>query len=162
MTKTAVHSTQSAKTTNRRTLAHLILKPLYQMRLGFVVIYLGLATLSATAYLMFRELSKLDSAMNQLSSDPYLTQQITNEVLSNVASYGLGGFASFVFISSVLALVINHRVSGPTLALVQTIDEYIKGNYQYRRPLRQHDELKPIQKRLVQLGEALSAKNENK
>ena len=55
------------------------------MRLGFLLIYLGLLILSATAYLMYQELSQLDTVMNSLNADPGVTQAMTSAVLSNVA-----------------------------------------------------------------------------
>ncbi len=142
---------------NRRTLKALFVKPVYQMRLGFLLIYLGLLMLSGTAYLMYTELRALDAVLNQPLADPAQVQAVLSSVLDSVAAYGLGGFAAFVLLASVLGLIINHRVSGPTHALLQIIDQYIAGNYTYTRKLRTHDELKPIQKRLKKLGDKLEA-----
>ncbi len=142
---------------NRRTLRALFVKPVYQMRLGLLLIYLGLLMLSGTAYLMYQELRALDAMLNQPLADPTQVQAVLSNVLDSVVAYGLGGFAAFVLMASILGLVINHRVSGPTHALLQIIDQYIAGNYTYRRKLRAHDELKPIQKRLKKLGDKLEA-----
>ena len=128
------------------------------MRLGHPQIYIGLLLLSATAYLMYRELSIVDAILNTPLASPADVQAALTDVMQNLAMYGLGGFATYVLMVSVLGLIINHRVAGPTHAIVTTLEEYLKGNFSYRRQLRANDELKPIQKRLNRLGAALTEK----
>lgn len=148
---------QERRKTNRRTLKALFVKPGYQMRLGYLLICLGLAMLCATAFLMYRQLGVLDAVLNQPLAEPAQVQAVLSSVMQSLAMYGLGGFAAFVLVASILGLLINHRVSGPSHALLQIIDQFIAGNYTYRRKLRTRDELKPLQARLEQLGEKLEA-----
>ena len=77
------------------------------MRLGHPQIYIGLLLLSATAYLMYRELSIVDAILNTPLASPADVQAALTDVMQNLAMYGLGGFATYVLMVSVLGLIIT-------------------------------------------------------
>ena len=63
--------------------------------------------------------------------------------------------ASFVLFASVYSLIICHRVGGPTVAILYTIQQLQDGNYDVKRSLRKRDELQPIQQSLIELADKL-------
>ena len=127
--------------------------------MSFVLIAAGLFSLGITAALMQRELLGLDELLNSSPALAIDIQAATGAALGRVILITLGGFASFVLFSSVFAVVLNHRVSGPTFALGEILDQFLKGNYEYKRNLRNGDELGSIHEKLTRLGEQLSDRN---
>ena len=80
------------------------------------------------------------------------TQVQISQLYADTATTFMIGFVVFLTYAGLLILVMSHRVSGPMIAIVDTIEQLIKGNYGYKRPLRHGDELMPIQEHLHELS----------
>ncbi|MEM9622345.1 MAG: hypothetical protein AAF993_11890, partial [Pseudomonadota bacterium] len=77
------------------------------------------------------------------------------DAFTDIATFALAGFVLFVIFACVLAVIINHRIAGPSIALVACIEQMRNGNYDYARELRKNDELVQIHEALRDLNAAL-------
>ncbi len=80
-------------------------------------------------------------------------------LLEDITLIAIGGFASYVLISFVLAFTISHRITGPMVALTDIMRQFAQGNLDYRRPLRRGDQLGQLHSELMSLGGALRQKD---
>ncbi len=143
---------------NRRRLKNFFIKPKYQMKYAFHQIFSGLVFFAVTAGIVHKKLALVDLLMSKTRVMDLATQVQISQVYADIATTFMIGFACFVVYASLLILIMSHRVSGPMVAIVATIEQLIKGNYGYKRTLRHRDELGPIQEHLQELSVQLKAK----
>jgi len=99
-----------------------------------------------------------DVLNNAIATDFSSQSQITEHTFQ-IAQISMLGFVAFAVASFIFALMVSHRVAGPTLAITAYIDELKKSNYEYGRQLRPEDELVPIMDGLHELNEILKSKD---
>ncbi len=149
---------QDAPTKSRRKLKNFFVKPKYQMKYAWYQIVGGLTIFAVTAGMVYRKLALIDLLIAKTRVMDVATQVQISQVYADTATTFMIGFAVSVTYAGLLILVMSHRVSGPMIAIVDTIDQLIKGNYGYKRPLRHGDELVPIQEHLQELSVHLRVK----
>ena len=120
----------------------------------------GLAFFSVAAIMVLIKVGEIDALMNQTKILDLSTQVQITRIYVEMVTIFMVLFACYIFYACMLMLVVSHRVSGPTIAIVATVEELIKGNYGFKRPLRNNDELGSIQHVLQELSENLKEKNE--
>ena len=108
--------------------------------------------------MVYRKLALIDLLIAKTRVMDVATQVQISQVYADTATTFMIGFAVSVTYAGLLILVMSHRVSGPMIAIVDTIEQLIKGNYGYKRALRHGDELIPIQEHLQELSVRLKVK----
>ncbi len=142
---------------NRRKFGSFFLKPEYNLKFGYRIISAGFVFFGATAWLVWQKLGQYDVMLN-LGFDGHVSPLAAAGVLGEIAQITLGGFLGFVLYASMYALLTCHRVGGPTVAILDTIQRMKYGEYQLDRKLRKADELQPVQEELIKLAETLQEK----
>jgi len=149
---------QDAPTKNRRKLKNFFFKPKYRMKYVWYQTVGGLILFAVTAGMVHRKLALVDMLTAKTRLMDVATQVQISQVYADIATTFMFGFAIFVMYACLLILVMSHRVAGPMIAIVDTIEQLIEGNYGYKRPLRHGDELVPIQEHLQELSVRLREK----
>ncbi len=149
---------QDVPTKNRRKLKNFFIKPKYQMKYAWYQIVGGMTLFAVTAGIVHLKLALIDLLMAKTRVMDVATQVQISQVYADTATTFMIGFAVSVTYAGLLILLMSHRVSGPMIAIVDTIEQLIKGNYGYKRPLRHGDELIPIQEHLQELSVRLKVK----
>ena len=145
---------------NRRQLKNFVVKPRYQLKFVTWFITGGFVTMVTTVALMNYRLQQIDHLLNSDAAMSVAGHIPVYDALTDITSIALAGFVLFVIYACYLAILINHRVGGPMIALIAHIDEIRNGNYEYQRKLRKKDELKPVHEALVDLSRTLKQKSE--
>ena len=145
---------------SRRKWKNFFVKPKYQMKYTWHQIAGGLVFFSVASIMVLVKVGEIDALMDQTKILDLSTQVQITRIYVEMVTIFMVVFAGYIFYACMLMLVVSHRVSGPTIAIVATIEELIKGNYGFKRPLRNHDELGAIQHVLQELSENLKEKNE--
>jgi nitrogen fixation/metabolism regulation signal transduction histidine kinase len=144
---------------DRRKIGNFFLKPAYNLKFGYRLIMAGFLCFGATAWLVWQKLGQFDALMNQNYAD--VSPVAAAEIMAQAAEITLGGFLCFVLFASMYALLMCHRVGGPMVAIMDTIQQLQRGNYDINRRLRKRDELHPIQNSLIELAKKLKAEQED-
>ena len=146
---------------NRRQLKNFFVKPRYQLQYVNWFIFGAFASLVTTVGLIHYRLSEVDHLLNA-SVDATATSQIpVYHAFSDITMIALAGFVAFTLFACGLAILINHRVSGPMIALVACLEGLKQGKYTDIRPLRTNDELMPIHDAIADLGRHLKSQQPN-
>lgn len=143
---------------NRRKLQSFFRKPEYQIKYTNYLIGGGLLSICATALFIQFKLAEVDALLNSPEAVGFGGQVQIYDALADVAQLSFIGFAGFVVYACAIGLLMSHRVAGPMVAIIASINELKKGNYNYARELRKRDELKPIQESLQELAVKLRNK----
>ena len=149
-----------APNSDRRRLKHFFVKPKYQMKYSNWYIRGAFITLVATTLLVHHILSDITPLLSLDSRELAAQDGALVEIyaaFTNVIMIALAGFVIFTLYACGLAILLNHRVSGPVLALVDRIEQIQAGRYTNPRDLREHDELKPISDALDDLEQSLQS-----
>jgi methyl-accepting chemotaxis protein len=128
----------------RRSMKNFFVKPKFQLKYGYYMVAGGFAFFGSTAAYVHYKLAQIEVLLNQHPVMTPMGQNLVAEIHSDITSATLIGFASYVIFSFIYSLLLSHRVSGPMIAITQTIEQLQNGNYSYRRNLRKGDELGPI------------------
>ncbi len=140
---------------DRRRLKNFFLKPKYQLKYVNWLISGAFVTLVGTVGFIHYRLNKIDHLLNADADTPLANQIPVYHAFSDITMIALAGFVTFVLFACALVLLINHRVSGPMIAIVAQIDQLRQGNYKYERKLRNKDELLPIYDAVKDLARTL-------
>jgi hypothetical protein len=143
---------------NQRHFKNFLFKPKHQINYGYYVIGAGLAFFGATAFFIQRKMAHIDALFNQGPGGTVPYDQLTG-LFADMAGTALFGFFGYVLFCCIYALLICHRVAGPMTAIIDFIEQLQRGNFTYNRPLRRHDELKPIHGALRRLAATLRDKD---
>lgn len=145
-------------TGSRRKLKSFFIKPKYQMKYTWYLIAGGLGCFAITAAMVRVKLGQIDTLLDKTPIIDVITQTQMNQIFADIATIFMTGFAGFILYASILIMVVSHRVTGPMIAIVDIIEQLIEGNYGYKRPIRNHDELAPVQENLLVLSQTLLEK----
>ena len=145
-------------TGSRRKLKSFFIKPKYQMPYAMYQILGGLGCFGVTVAMVRGKLGQIDALLDKTPIIDAATQTQMNQLFADIATIFMTGFAGYILFASIVIIVVTHRVSGPMIAMVDIIEQLIKGNYGYKRPLRNRDELVPIQESLLVLSQTLLEK----
>jgi len=141
-----------------RKLKNLLITPRFQLKLSLYYIASGLVIIGAMFVLIYERLMTVRSMMNSGDVMDFEAQMEVNEIMFQIVEISLLGFVGFIISSFIFAVIISHRIAGPVVAICKFIEELKKGNYDYPRNLRPHDELVPIMDELHQLAPILKKK----
>lgn len=150
---TTAAAEESAK--NRRQLKNFFQKPKFHLKFVNLFVLGGFTAMVGAVVLIQLRLLEIDSLLNSSTAMGVGGHLPVYDAFTDVATIALLALAGFVVYACVLALIISHRVAGPTIAIMACIDEIKKGNYDYKRQLRKGDELQPIIDGLHDLSRAL-------
>lgn len=147
---------------SQRKWKNFFVKPKYQMKYTWYQIAGGLVFFSAAALMVLAKVDEIDVLMDQTKIMDLSTQVQITRIYAEMITIFMVVFAGYIFYACMLMLVVSHRISGPAIAIVATIEELIKGNYGFRRPLRKRDELGAVQHVLQELSENLENKSSHR
>ena len=160
LAKDATDTNSESGDKNRRQIKNFVVKPRYQLKFVTWFVTGGFVTMVVTVGLMNYRLQQIDHLLNSDGAMSVAGHIPIYDALTDITSFALAGFVLFVVYACYLAILINHRVGGPMIALIAHIDEIRNGNYDYQRKLRKKDELKPVHEALMNLSRSLKQKNE--
>ncbi len=145
---------------SRRQLKNFFGSSRYQLRYINWTVSGAFVIMVTTVGLIHYRLKQVDGLLNSAgvvdAANPGLGSHVPiYDAFVDITSLALGGFVLFVLFACWVALIMNKRVAGPTVALVAYIEQMRNGNYDYERALRKNDELKPIHEALQDLNSAL-------
>ncbi|MFT7218602.1 MAG: nitrogen fixation/metabolism regulation signal transduction histidine kinase [Candidatus Azotimanducaceae bacterium] len=143
----------------KRKMSNLMLTPRFQLKLTYYYIGVGLLIIVGTVSGVFYKMSQIRDVLNNSIATDFSSQSQITEHTFQIAQISMVGFVSFAVASFIFAIMVSHRVAGPTLAITAYIDELKKGNFEYGRQLRPEDELVPIMDGLHELNEILKSKD---
>jgi nitrogen fixation/metabolism regulation signal transduction histidine kinase len=146
-------------TENNRKLSNFMLTPRFQLKLTFYFVVVGVGIIAATVSAVYSKVVDVRTLMNTSTLTEFATQSQINGLMFDVAVITLIGFVFFAMAAFIFALIVSHRIAGPTLAILAFINEIKVGNYDYNRGLRPDDELTPIMDALSDLACALREKS---
>ena len=140
---------------NRRSALKFLVKPRFGVSFVRHFALGGLATVVVTVTLIYLRMLEIDALLNSPDalSDGGHTQ--VYDVFADIALIGLVGLCVFIIYSCIAAIIFSHRVSGPMTVLVACIEELKMGRYEFKRELRKHDALHPLQDALRDLDRVL-------
>lgn len=166
MCQTLSYQSRAAKVSRRvemsqpkRKMSNLMLTPRFQLKLTYYYIGVGLLIIVGTVSGVFYKMSQIRDVLNNSIATDFSSQSQITEHTFQIAQISMLGFVAFAVASFVFALMVSHRVAGPTLAITAYIDELKKGNFEYGRQLRPEDELVPIMDGLHELNVILKSKD---
>jgi len=136
-----------------------MLTPRFQLKLTYYYIGVGLLIIVGTVSGVFYKMGQIRDVLNNAIATDFSSQSQITEHTFQIAQISMLGFVAFAVASFIFALMVSHRVAGPTLAITAYIDELKKSNYEYGRQLRPEDELVPIMDGLHELNEILKSKD---
>ena len=145
----------SSQRPNRRKVKHLFVNPRYQLKYVNWFISGAFVFLVCTVMAVHYRLAQVDHLLNSedaLAGGGHLP---VFDAFSDITIYALAGLVAFTIYAVVLSLLINQRIAGPMVAIVDCIDQLRIGNYDYNRSLREKDELKPIYDAVQSLQQTL-------
>jgi nitrogen fixation/metabolism regulation signal transduction histidine kinase len=116
----------------------------------------GAAFLGILMYYASRQLSEVNVALASLPESA-LSAGLQDRVYT-IAILFFVCFLVFLVSTVTYMVVLGHRVGGPIVAIVATIQQMKKGNYEIQRELRKNDELGDIMNELHELAEVLKKK----
>lgn len=146
---------------NDRKLKNLLVTPRFQLKLSLYYILSGLVIISAMVGLIYQRLMTVQAIMNDAIQMDFGMIRRVNEIMFEIVQISLGGFVAFIIFSFIFAVIISHRIAGPVVAIKAFIGELKKGNYDYARRLRPHDELRDVMDALHELAPILKEKTGN-
>ena len=146
-----------SKDTSRgaRRLKNFLIDPHYQLK--YILYFTSLAVAiwgGAFAWLVFNVDSFFTWLTKSESANPDLLLQI-HQLSDSIIWISLGTLFLFLILSSLLAILVTHRVAGPMVAINKVIEDMTDGNYNSTRPLRKYDELESIAENLKALQDKL-------
>ena len=142
---------------NRR-LSNFLLTPKFQLKLTYQYIAVGLVIIVATFSAVVYKMNVIEGIMNNSAVTDFTAQTRITDLTFHIAQISLVGFVAFALASFLFALMVSHRVAGPSVGITAVIEELKKGNYDYGRRLRPKDELVPIMDSLHELKAVLKDK----
>ena len=160
-----MENSASSTSVNGRKWKNFFIKPGYQMSYIWHQAIGGVLIFGLSIFLVQLKLTEINVLMNQERvSELAMVIQVDAQVqihwiYAEIVTILMTSFAIYVVYACLVMLLVSHRVSGPMVAIVDIIDEFSKGNYSYKRPLRKNDELVPIHKRLQGLSKHLVTKD---
>ncbi len=151
---------------NRRQLKNFVNKSRYQLRYINWYITGAFMIMVTTVGLIHYRLQAVDGLLNADADAAGAGSAMGSHVpiydaFTDITTFALAGFVLFVIYACVLAVIINHRVAGPSIALVDCIEQMRNGNYDYNRRLRKNDELGHIHEALQDLNSALRRRSQD-
>ena len=157
-------STAPKTSVNQRKWKTFFVKPEYQMPYIWHQAVGGVFIFGLSIFLVHLKVFEIDALMNQeqVSELPMYIQvdaqvQI-NWLYAEIVTIIMTSFAIHVVYACFVMLLVSHRVTGPMVAIVDIIEQFGKGNYNYKRSIRNDDELVPIHRHLQVLSERLLEK----
>ncbi|PIV12455.1 MAG: hypothetical protein COW11_00895 [Candidatus Omnitrophica bacterium CG12_big_fil_rev_8_21_14_0_65_43_15] len=69
------------------------------------------------------------------------------------------GFLLLLPVAAISAILASHKIAGPLVRIKQSLDEFIKGNYNISVKLRKGDHLQDVADQLNKLSESIRKKN---
>jgi signal transduction histidine kinase len=149
-------------TKNNRKLSNFMLTQGFQLKLAFYFVVVGIAIIASTVTAVYMKIIAARALINTATLIDFTTQSQINSTMFDVAVITLVGFTLFAMASFTFALIVSHRIAGPTLAILVYINELKNGNYDHNRGLRPNDELTQIMDALHDLAPVLKAKTAGK
>ena len=141
-----------------RRLSNFLLTPKFQLKLTYQYIAVGFTIIVATVSGVVYKMMVIRDIMNNSPVTDFTAQTRITDMTFHIAQISLVGFVAFAVASFIFAMMVSHRVAGPTVGITAVIEELKKGNYDYGRRLRPKDELVPIMDGLHDLRAALKDK----
>ena len=144
---------------NRRELRNILVKPRVQLKYAFIFFAGGWLTLTLYFCLF---LENMVQAMVSLSAtysiDPEISL-ILQSTLNRGLTVGLliGGGMSIALL--LMGAILSHRIFGPMVPTLKTLNELKKGNYSARINYRKQDEFQDVMDEINSLAEQLEARN---
>jgi signal transduction histidine kinase len=144
--------------TRNRKLSNFMLTPKFQLKLTYYYIAVGVAIIVSTVAGVYFQFMEIQNIMNNSVATDFSSQSRITEITFVIAQISMLGFVAFAVASFVFALMVSHRIAGPTVAITACIEELKQGNYDYGRKLRPNDELTLIMDGLHELRAVLKEK----
>ena len=145
-------------TIERRRWTNFFVKPRFQLRYVNWFITGAFITLAGTVAAIHYRLQPVDHLLNAPESlagaDPSALVPLYS-AFSDITLIALAGLVIFAVWACALALLMNHRIAGPMIAIVDILEKTRQGNYRYDRQLRNNDELMPIYEAASNLQKSL-------
>jgi len=158
-------SSVSSTSVNQRKWKSFFVKPGYQMSYIWHQAIGGVFIFGLAIFLVNLKLTEIDVLMKQEQvSELAMVIQVDAQVQINwlyaeIITIFMTSFAIHVVYACLVMLLVSHRVAGPMVAIVDIIKQFGQGNYSYKRPLRNNDELVPVHEHLQELSDCLLAKD---
>ncbi len=147
--------------TENRKLKNMLVIPELQLKLFGYFAVSGVVFFIGIIFIAFRKLMAVQELMNNSPSMGFEVQLQVNELMNEAVQFTLGGFALYILLTSIFALILSHRIAGPVVAISAFIEELKKSNYDYKRSLRPRDELKQVMGALKELAPMLKDRDKN-
>ncbi len=142
-------------TAQNRKLKNMLVIPDLQLKLFGYFAVSGVVFFVGIIFIAFRKLLDVQALMNASPTMGFDVQMQVNALMNQAVQFTLGGFALYIVLTSVFALILSHRIAGPVVGITAFIDQLKKGNYDYSRSLRPKDELKQVMGALQELASSL-------
>ncbi len=142
-------------TGQNRKLKNMLVIPELQLKLFGYFAVSGVVFFVGIIFIAFQKLVEVQSLMNESPTMGFEVQMQVNTLMNQAVQFTLGGFALYIVLTSIFALILSHRIAGPVVGISAYIEELKKGNYDYSRSLRPRDELKQVMSALQELAVTL-------
>lgn len=139
----------------RRKAKNFLQKPQFQLKYTNWYITGAFIIMATTVTMIHYRLKQIDGLLNAEETMGMGGHVPIYDAFTDITTFALAGFVIFVIYACSLAIVINHRIAGPSIALVACIEQMRNGNYDYNRDLRKNDELQHIHDALRDLNSSL-------
>ncbi|MCB1692929.1 MAG: hypothetical protein KDI19_09195 [Pseudomonadales bacterium] len=146
---------------SNRKIKNLLVMPRLQFRLFGYYVVTGLLFFGAVVVFAYQKLLRVQELMNASPEMNFDVQIQVNQLMYEVVQVTLFGFVVYIVLTSVIALIVSHRIAGPIVAITAFIDQLRQGNYDYKRSLRPHDELTDVMDALNDLAPVLKERDKS-
>ena len=143
----------------RRKLRNFFFKPQDQTRYTNWYIMGGFVCMTLSVLFIHYRLQSVDVLLNSTAAVKMGGHIPVYEAFTDITTIALAGFVAYVTYACALAMVISHRVTGPTIAIIACIEAMRKGDYGVTRELRKKDELVAIHDALMDLSRTLKERH---
>lgn len=148
-----------AKTSDSRTLKGKVIRPREQFQ--FTMLFMAAAVVIMTAYTVIF-LNSMQITIQNIAAESDASPDVIQALEAGLRTtmWLTGGFAVVLAAAIVSAgFALSHRIFGPSVQLVRTIENFRNGNYGYRGSLRKSDAYQDVMDELNALGGELERRH---
>lgn len=139
-----------------RKVANLLLKPILQLKIGFVQSVLSLSFVCGLGWYSWAKLHQLTDVVSTLTQADEEISAMISSYLSSVAGVAAGSAVVFVLVTISVTIMMTHKLIGPTVAFRRLIKELLQEKFGAKITLRKGDAFQEVADDLNNLSEFLT------
>ena len=139
-----------------RKVANFLLKPIIQLKIGFVQSVLSLSFVCGLGWYSWAKLHQLTEVVSTLTQADEEISTMISSYLRSVAEVAAGSALVFILVTISVTIMMTHKLIGPTVAFRRLIKELLQEKFGAKITLRKGDAFQEVADDLNSLSEFLT------